>query len=199
MASGTTDVLYLTLPCTLYHEYRMAEAMNVVPLFLVLVLLIPGPGHGLVAGSGVPVQTSEHTSFITFVLADLGDYQVEQISLMKKGRIGQDGYTREEQMVEFLRRSDTILWNPCDGTECAVSSFSGSGGTGGRDQLILNLVVSRSDQNADSWCRETACERLEGRQMTISGMLEGIFHTGRTYTVSVSGLKPGIGESFPVT
>lgn len=139
---------------------------------------------------------STDDSSITFQLTDIGDDDILRVSLMKEGESSKNGMTRQEQDIEFIRESNEIRWNPCNDNACMIFSSKSAGGKTGRDQLILTITYSNPKVDVTSCFGDPTCERLKGGTYTKSGMLDGILHTGKTYTVSLSSLKAGIGEAF---
>lgn len=135
-------------------------------------------------------------SCITFQLTDTGDDDILRISLMKEGESSKNGMARQEQNVEFIRERNEIRWNPCNDNACMIVSSKTAGGKTGRDQLILTITFSNPKVDVRSCSDDPTCERLKGGTYTKSGMLDGILYTGKTYAVSVSSLKAGIGEAF---
>jgi hypothetical protein len=135
-------------------------------------------------------------SYITFHLTDLGDENILHVSLMKEGESSKDGMVRQEQNIEFIRDRNEIRWNPCNDNACTIFSSKTAGGKTGRDQLILTITFSNPKVDVTSCSGDPTCERLKGGTYTKSGMLDGILYTGKTYAVSVSSLKAGIGGAF---
>ncbi|ABD40088.1 hypothetical protein Mhun_0318 [Methanospirillum hungatei JF-1] len=135
-------------------------------------------------------------SVITFHLTDLGDDDILRVSLMKEGESSKNGMVRQEQNIEFIRDRNEIRWNPCNDNECMIFSSKTAGGKTGRDQLILTITFSNPKVDVTSCSGDPTCERLKGGTYTKSGMLDGILYTGKTYAVSASSLKAGVGEAF---
>lgn len=149
------------------------------------------------AWTDVPVDTG-NSSAIILTFTDTYPYEIERVSLMKSGEIYPDGQSHQMQNAKYHHQSTELVWNPCNNKSCSVVSLPSSGGKTGRDQLILEVTLVHPGVQADSCYGDTTCERLKGKTRTISGMLKGFFKTGNVYEVSVSSLKPGIGESFTV-
>ncbi len=172
-------------------QYRRVIRITILSLFFCFLCVIP-------AWTDVPVDTG-NSSVIILTFTDSDPYEIERVSLMKSGEIYPDGQSHQMQNAEFHHQSKELVWNPCNDKSCSVVSLPSSGGKTGRDELILEVTLVHPGIQADSCYGDTTCERLQGKTRTISGMLEGFFKTGKVYEVSVSSLKPGIGESFTVS
>ena len=151
----------------------------------------------VISGETLPDQTEP--ALINFRLVDTEQYSIDHVSLMKAGEYNKDGQSHQYQNIEFSKESGELHWNPCNDNSCSIVSQPTSGGTTGRDELILEVFEINPSVNVDSCYGDTTCERLKGRTRTISGMIEGFFKTGKTYEISIASLKPGIRESFLVT
>lgn len=143
------------------------------------------------------VQQEENTQ-ITFRLTDLGDSPILRVALMKEGESSKNGMVRQLQNIAYNSETSEISWSPCNDNSCAYSSTSTSGGNSGRDQLILEITFQNPAVDVSSCHGDPTCERLKGGVYTKSGMLNGIFYTGKTYLVSVDSLQAGIGEAFEI-
>lgn len=147
---------------------------------------------------GESITGDSPQGIIRFHLIHQDDYTIEQVSLMKSGEFTRDGRAHQLENVTYLRDSEIILWNPCNEYDCVYSSFPTSGGNSGRDELILTITTRNPGMDTSSCYGDETCKRLKGEFNTISGILNGAFHTGRAYEVYLSSLKPGVGESFTV-
>ena len=149
--------------------------------------------------SGDEISETAHPGIITFTLTDLGDTAITSVSLMKAGEYFKDGRTNQDQNLSFNRNTNEISWNPCNDNDCSYASFPTSGGNNGRDELILKISLIDPTVDVSSCRADPTCERLRGATSTKSGMLDGIFKTGRSYELSVASLKAGIGQQYVVT
>lgn len=147
---------------------------------------------------GDSLTGSNQPGIIRFHLLYDTDTIIEQVSLMKSGEYTKDGRSHQYQNATYLRDSHIILWNPCNDYDCMYSSFPTSGGNSGRDELLLTITSRNPGVDTTSCYGDETCKRLKGAVTTMSGVLNGVFHTGRTYEVYMSSLKPGIGEAFSV-
>lgn len=144
-------------------------------------------------------QNRIHTpQTITLKLGDTGLNNIERVSLMKAGEYYKDGRANQNENIEFNRNTQEITWNPCNDNACSYISLPTAGGNSGRDELVLEVFATDPSIDVSSCHDDPTCERLLGGTLTKSGMLDGIFYTGRTYEVSIGSLKPGIGETFQV-
>jgi hypothetical protein len=151
------------------------------------------------ACAGADQPESQIPGVITFQLTGSGDDTILWVSLMKEGDSSKNGMVRQDQNIEFNRESSEIQWNPCNDNSCMIFSSPTAGGTTGRDQLILEITLANPAVDVSSCSGDPTCERLKGRTFTKSGMLDGIFYTGKTYTVALDSLQAGFGEAFKVT
>ena len=154
--------------------------------------------------SGIPGVLGDETimpqqGLITFQFEDIGDNTINRVSLMKTGEYTKDGRAHQTQNITFNRDTNRIIWNPCNDNDCSYASFPTSGGNNGRDELILEVMLSDSEIDLSSCYGDPTCERLKGGTSTKSGMIDGVFKTGKMYRVYLSSLKPGIGQTFTVT
>ncbi|MDD1730375.1 MAG: hypothetical protein LUQ50_15075 [Methanospirillum sp.] len=157
-----------------------------------LFLLIPG-----VYGDDQIISPVSQT--VILKLIDTGGKTIDHTSLMKSGENYKDGQSRQVQNTWFNHETHELIWTPCNDNPCSYISLPTAGGKTGRDELILELKVSDPTVDVSSCYSDPTCERLKGGTSTVSGILEGIFYTGRTYEVSINSLKPGIREAFQVT
>ncbi|WP_181391208.1 hypothetical protein ACKUB1_00155 [Methanospirillum stamsii] len=141
---------------------------------------------------------ADEPAVIRFVLTDYGDKDILRVNLMKEGESSKNGMVRQNQNIKFDRETDTLVWTPCNDNSCTVPSTSTAGGNSGRDQLILEVTFANPSVDIESCHSDTTCERLKGATTVKSGMLEGYFKTGRTYSVSLDSLIPGIGEAYSI-
>ena len=167
-----------------------------IPLQRILLLGIFSLGIVFLFGMVIADADTTEDSYITFKMTDTGDDDILRVSLMKEGESSKYGMARQEQNIEFLKESGEIRWNPCNDNACMIFSSPTAGGKTGRDQLILTITLSNPRVDLRSCLGDPTCERLKGGIYTKSGMLDGILYTGKTYIVSVSSLKAGIGEAF---
>lgn len=152
----------------------------------------------LSSGVYAEIMAPEEPVTISFQLTDFGDNDILRVSLMKEGENFKDGMARQYQNTEFNRESNTLVWTPCNDNACTMASTPTAGGNSGRDQLILEVTFVNPSVDISSCHSDTVCERLRGGTTVKSGMIEGYFKTGKTYSVSLNSLKAGIGESFTV-
>jgi hypothetical protein len=151
----------------------------------------------VIGDSNADIQT-KGTIILNFV--DVHEkYSIERVSLMKKGEYYKDGRVPQYQDISFNRINNQVIWNPCNDNECTCYSFPSSGGNNGRDQLVLEFFLINHNVDTSSCSGNPTCKRLRGGTRTISGLINGIFSTGKTYDISVSGIQPGVGESFKVS
>jgi hypothetical protein len=154
---------------------------------------------GTAGVSGDEIHTAPGNGTVIFLLTDYGDSSIQYVSLMKSGENSKDGMTRQTQNMKFIRESDAVIWTPCNENACMVASSPTAGGTGGRDELILSLTLQNPHVDVRSCYGDPTCERLKGGTSKKSGMIDGIFYTGRMYEISIASLQPGIRETFEVT
>ena len=166
---------------------------------IVCILAICAGMHCIGTGVSAAEYSSDIPGAITFQLKDFGDATLLHVSLMKEGESYKNGMVRQIQNFEFIRYTHEIRYTPCNDNSCMVFSVPSAGGTTGRDQLILEVTFENPAVDVSSCLGDPTCERLRGGTFTKSGMLDGIFKTGKTYTVSLGSLKAGIGEAFNVT
>lgn len=167
-----------------------------------LIFLIMCISSCLMVWTGVLAETNDgeqNPQVITFQLTDFGDDDILRVSLMKEGESSKNGMVRQVQNIQLNRETNSIEWNPCNDNACMVASLPTAGGTTGRDQLILELTFQNPAVDTSSCHGNPTCERLKGGTYTKSGMLDGMFYTGKVYAVSVQSLKAGIGEAFTIT
>ena len=172
--------------------------MNCGPIHLHIFLFLFLWGAVISGVSGdqpiVPQQ-----GLITFQLVDIGELKVERVSLMKAGEYTKDGRAHQIQNITFNKDTCQIIWNPCNDNDCSYASFPTSGGNNGRDELILDIMVSNAGIDTSSCYGDPTCERLKGGTSTKSGMLDGVFKTGKRYNIHLSSLNPGIGQTFTIS
>jgi hypothetical protein len=166
---------------------------GIIPLMLCIICMCP-----IHPVWGDSITGDSPQGIIRFHLIHQDDANIEQVSLMKSGEFTRDGRAHQLENVTYLRDSEIILWNPCNEYDCVYSSFPTSGGNSGRDELILTITTRNPGVDTSSCFGDETCKRLKGEVNTISGVLNGSFHTGRDYEVYLSSLKPGVGESFTV-
>ncbi|HWQ66968.1 MAG TPA: hypothetical protein VN372_08870 [Methanospirillum sp.] len=166
------------------------------PVILLICGCILVSFHGVYADQQ---SISPDPAVITFKLVDTGENTILRASLMKEGEYSKNGQTRQDQQIQFVRETNEIIWNPCNDNSCSVTSLPTAGGTTGRDELILNVIMQNPSVDLSLCHGDTTCERLRGGIVTKSGMVDGFFYTGKTYTISIAGLQPGINQAFPVT
>jgi hypothetical protein len=155
---------------------------------------------GLVAFiPGVMADNPIGSNVITFRLNDIGNYDLQHVSLMKNGESYKDGYGRQIQTIEYNRYLKELIWTPCNNNACTVPSNPTAGGTTGRDELILTLTLEDHSINVDSCWGDPTCEKLKGKTVTISGMINGYFKTGKIYDISIGSLEPGFRQAFDVS
>jgi len=134
-----------------------------------------------------------------FKLTDTGEKNIERASLMKYGENYKDGNSRQLLTTQYNRYTQELIWTPCNDNACTYISLPTAGGTTGRDELVLEVVLSDPSVDLSSCYNDPTCERLRGGTSTISGMVDGFFKTGKMYEISVDSLKPGIKETYQVT
>jgi len=162
------------------------------------VLLIISAVFLLVNIQGVMAYNPIGTNVITFRLNDIGDYNIQHVSLFKNGESYKDGYLRQAQNIEYNRDTKELIWTPCNDNACTVPSNPTAGGTTGRDELILTVTLEDPLVNVDSCWGDTTCEKLKGKTITTSGMINGYLKTGKTYDLSIGSLEPGFRQTFQI-
>jgi hypothetical protein len=162
------------------------------------VLLILSVVCILVNISGVMADNPIGSNVITFRLNDIGDYDIQHVSLFKNGESYKDGFLRQAQNIEYNRDAKELIWTPCNDNFCTVPSNPTAGGTTGRDELILTVTLDDPLVNVDSCWGDTTCEKLKGKTITTSGMINGYFKTGKIYDLSIGSLEPGFRQVFQV-
>ena len=190
LSSGMTELVQIQeRPMIFINKKReFCQSILLLGLFSLCIVFL----SGIVSADADEIDNS----LITFHLTDTGDDTILRVSLMKEGESFKNGMARQEQDIEFIRERNEIRWNPCNDNACMVFSSKSAGGKTGRDQLILTITYSNPKVDVTSCSGDPTCERLKGGTYTKSGMLDGILYTGKTYAVSVSSLKAGIGEAF---
>jgi len=141
------------------------------------------------------VQISE---VVIFKLTETDGKSIDHVTLMKYGENYKDGNSRQILNTQFNRDTHELVWTPCNDYSCTYISLPTSGGTTGRDELILEVKLSDSSIDLTTCYADPTCERLRGGTSTISGMVDGIFQTGKMYEISINSLKPGIKEGYTV-
>lgn len=152
-----------------------------------------------ITGVSAAVIDDAQPGLIIFQLVDDNNQKIERVSLMKAGEFSKDGRTHQIQNTSFNQENSQVSWNPCNDNECSYASFPTSGGNNGRDELILEITMSDIAIDTSSCYGDPTCERLKGGTSTKSGIINGIFKTGKVYQVFLSSLKPGVGETFTVS
>ncbi|NLV27801.1 MAG: hypothetical protein GXY48_11675 [Methanomicrobiales archaeon] len=142
------------------------------------------------------MSTSIEPATISFLLTDYGEKDILRVSLMKEGESNKNGMSRQYQNIRFDRESGIVEWTPCNDNSCTITSTKTAGGKTGRDQLILEVTFANPSIDVSSCYGVPTCERLRGGTTVKSGMLEGFFKTGMTYSISLDSLKSGIGEAY---
>lgn len=169
------------------------QIMNIIYLLICGTILI-----SIIGVYGDHSETAA-PQMITFKLVDDEGKNIERVSLSKAGEYYKDGRAHQAENITFNTDTQEILWNPCNDNACSYISLPTAGGNSGRDELNLEIFAQDPSVDVSSCHNNPTCERLQGGTLTKSGVLDGIFYTGRTYEVSIGSLKPGIGESFSVT
>ena len=168
-----------------------------INLIVMVLIFLPVCVQGVCGGS---VADSAASGTIQFTLVDLPENtDVYRVSLKKTGSYYKDGRVSQLQNISFIRSSNGIIWNPCNDNSCSYASFPTSGGNSGPDELILEITLINSAIDVGSCHGDTTCERLKGAISSKSGILDGIFKTGRAYEISVASLQPGIGQQYRVS
>jgi hypothetical protein len=159
---------------------------------LLMIFFIP-------AVSGENKYADSLPGIVQFALTDLPEKtDILKVTLMKAGSDSKDGRVRQIQNATFVRDSGRILWNPCNDNTCSYSSFPTSDGNNGPGELLLELSLINPGIDTGSCYGDQTCERLKGAISTKSGLIDGVFKTGKLYGISVSSLQPGIGGQFQV-
>jgi len=159
-------------------------------ILLMFYLILPG-------SSATSDSDFSQNGSIIFRLFD-EDNSIIYASLSKVGRSDVDGRSEQSQHIAFNIVNQEIIWTPCNDYACTISSFPSSGGTTGPLQLMMTIVSVNPDIDTSSCYGDSVCERLKGATITKSGLLQGIFSTGKTYDIYISSLNPGIREPFVV-
>ncbi|WP_319580418.1 hypothetical protein [uncultured Methanospirillum sp.] len=136
---------------------------------------------------------------VIFKLTDTDGKNIDHVSLMKLGENYKDGNSRQVLSTQFIRDAQELVWTPCNENSCTYISLPTSGGTTGRDELVLEVVLSDPSIDLTTCYADPTCERLRGGTSTISGMVDGMFKTGKQYEISINSLKPGIKEGYIVS
>ena len=137
---------------------------------------------------------------IKFTLTDIGDSsKISRVALMKMGDYTREGRLHQYENISFNKNTSEILWTPCNNNDCSYASFPTAGGNNGPAELILELHMINPAVDIRSCYGDPTCEHLRGGTSTKSGMLVGVYKTGKAYDISVSSLKSGIGQQYLVS
>ncbi|PKP54312.1 MAG: hypothetical protein CVT90_01900 [Candidatus Altiarchaeales archaeon HGW-Altiarchaeales-3] len=168
-----------------------------IPALIIICGVIIAGFPGVLGGNN---NKTTDSGMITFALTDIGDYStINRVSLMRTGEYSKDGRVHQYQNISFNRNTHELTWTPCNNNDCSYASFPTSGGNNGRDELILEIFLDNPTIDTSSCYGNPTCEHLKGGSSTKSGVLNGIFKTGKNYEISVGSLKAGIGQQFTVT
>lgn len=135
---------------------------------------------------------------VIFKLTDTGGKNIDHVSLMKFGENYKDGNSRQVLTTQFNRDRQELVWIPCNDNACTYISLPTAGGTTGRDELVLEVALSDPSIDLTTCYADPTCERLRGGTSTVSGMIDGMFKTGKVYEISIDSLKPGIKQTYDV-
>ncbi len=154
----------------------------------------------LITGAYGDDQTKTSTpQVVIFKLIDTDGKNIDHVSLMKVGENYKDGNSRQVLSTQFIRDTQELVWTPCNDNSCTYISLPTSGGTTGRDELVLEVALSDPSIDLTTCYADPTCERLRGGTSTMSGMVDGMFKTGKQYEISISSLKPGVKEGYAVS
>lgn len=167
-------------------------------LRIFILFLICGSIYTLIPANMGDRPDQVNPEVITFKLNDIGNYNILRASLMKNGESYKDGLVRQEQNIVFNRDNNEIIWTPCNDNSCAVPSNPTAGGTTGADQLILTVTLENPPLDVSSCYGDPTCEKLKGKTIVKSGMINGYYKTGKKYALSIGSLEPGFRETFQV-
>lgn len=180
------------LPFSIGTRCKVPIGLSFILISLLFIVLMPGV-------IGEKNYVGPTPGIVQFTLTNLPEgSEVLRTSLMKVGSNSKDGRAHQILNTSFIRSMNTILWTPCDENSCSYASFPTSGGNNGPDELILEIILKNAGIDTQSCYGDTTCERLKGAISTKSGILDGIFKTGRSYEISVSSQGSGIGKTFKV-
>ncbi|PWR73891.1 hypothetical protein [Methanospirillum lacunae] len=163
-----------------------------------LILIIAGCLLCLVSAAYGDEQQTPLPQVVVFKLTDTGGKNIDHVSLMKFGENYKDGNSRQVLTTQFDRDRQELVWIPCNDNACTYISLPTAGGTTGRDELVLEVALSDPSIDLTTCYADPTCERLRGGTSTVSGMLDGMFKTGKVYEISIDSVKPGIKQTYDV-